>query len=150
MARETSSPQGQSVRVAVLNGGDAELEYGLGGLVLQRLRPSGDWTTIAGDLDRVRRVRLVVAPGETAGPSYAGAVDRIRVPRDAKPGIYRVAKQVQGPATRRRVDRAAAHQSCLNWAQPFGPLARGTFSRTPSQAKGDAPGTYAAKLVAIW
>lgn len=87
---------GQKVRIVVLNREDTELEYGLGGLILQRHRPSGEWTTIAGNLDRVRRVRLVVAPGDTAGPSYAGAVDQIRVPRDIRPGVYRVAKRVRG------------------------------------------------------
>jgi hypothetical protein len=99
LVKPTAPTAGGTIRIAVKNAGKRAMYYGLDNQIERRV--GADWRDATADVfgaadPGVRAILLSAAPGECAGPNYGNVVDRIRLPRDLKPGRYRVVKRVSG------------------------------------------------------
>ena len=97
----TSLEAGGTVRVSVRNTGKVQMLFGLGNRVEKRAGEGWrDATKVVFGTTSppTRDVLLSANPGKTTGPRYKGGVDEIKLPKDLRPGTYRVVKLVAGPS----------------------------------------------------
>ena len=92
---------GDTIRVAVRNTGKVRMLFGLGDRVEKRAGEGWRDATkvVFGTTSpKVRDVLLSASPGKTTGPRYRSGVDEIALPKDLRPGTYRVVKLAAGPS----------------------------------------------------
>jgi hypothetical protein len=90
---------GRTVSITVKNAGEATMFYGLANRIERRT--NSGWKDATEDVygtpdPAFLLIRLIAKPGESAGPRHNAVVDRIRLPRNLRPGRYRILKSVSG------------------------------------------------------
>lgn len=100
----TATEAGTTVRVSVENAGTRPIYYGLDNRIQRRVM--GRWKDATEAVygtpsPAVRSIRLIAPPGERTGPDYDSVTDRVPLPPDLAPGVYRVTKRVSGDESSR-------------------------------------------------